>query len=43
MGGSQRRKGMKGKNKTFHRSVKTRHYGKDHDQINQDLQEPEKF
>lgn len=43
MAGSQRRKGMKGKNKVFHRSFKTKHYGRDHDQINGDLNEPEKF
>jgi len=34
MGQSQRRKGMKGKNKALHRSIKTKHYLKDHDQIN---------
>ncbi len=43
MAGAQRRKGTKGKNKTFHRSVKTRRYGRDHDQINEDLKEPKKF
>ena len=43
MAGAQRRKGTKGKNKVNHRAFKTKHYGRDHDQINQDLQEPVKF
>ncbi len=43
MGGSQRRKGMKGKNKSFHRELKTKHYTKDHDQIHQDLKEENRF
>jgi hypothetical protein len=43
MAGAQRRKGTKGKNKTLHRSIKTKHYIKDHDQIYQDLQQPSKF
>jgi bud site selection protein 20 len=43
MAGAQRRKGTKGKNKGFHRSIKTKHYIKDHDQIHDDLQQPEKY
>lgn len=43
MAGAQRRKGMKGKNKALHRAIKTRNYLKDHDQINSDLKEVEKF
>lgn len=43
MAGAQRRKGTKGKNKVHHRGIKTKHYGKDHDQINQDLHEAVKF
>ena len=40
MAGAQRRRGMKGKNKGLHRAIKTKHYLKDHDQINEDLQKP---
>lgn len=43
MAGAQRRKGMKGANKALHRAIKTKHYLKDHDQINQDLNEPQKY
>ena len=43
MAGAQRRKGTKGKNKGFHRSIKTRHYGRDHDQIHDDLKDPIQF
>ena len=43
MAGAQRRKGMKGKNKVLHRFIKTKNYIKDHDQINEDLKEVEKF
>jgi hypothetical protein len=43
MGGSQRRKGMKGANKGFHRSIKTKHYGRDHDQIHDDLKDTTKY
>ncbi len=43
MGGAQRRKGTKGKNKTFHRSIKTKYYGRDHDQIHEDLKDITKF
>jgi bud site selection protein 20 len=43
MAGAQRRKGTKGKNKAFHRSIKTKHYGKDHDQIHQDIHEEHRF
>ncbi|KAL4472225.1 hypothetical protein ABPG72_013858 [Tetrahymena utriculariae] len=37
MGGVQRRKGTKGKNKTFHRTFKTRHYKRDQDQVHEDI------
>jgi hypothetical protein len=37
MAGSQRRKGTKGKNKGLHRGIKTKHYGRDHDQIHEDM------
>jgi bud site selection protein 20 len=43
MGGSQRRKGMKGKNKGVHRALKTKHYLRDHDQIHDDLKNPQKY
>ena len=43
MAGAQRRRGMKGKNKALHRAIKTKHYLKDHDQINKDLNEPQKY
>jgi bud site selection protein 20 len=43
MAGAQRRKGTKGKNKALHRSIKTKHYSKDHDQIHDDLHQPTKF
>ena len=38
MAGAQRRKGANGKNKVMHRSLKAKHYGRDHDQIHADLQ-----
>lgn len=43
MAGAQRRKGTKGKNKALHRSMKNKHYIRDHDQIYDDLQDPAKF
>jgi hypothetical protein len=36
MGGVQRRKSG-AKNKGFHRGLKPKHYGRDHDQINEDI------
>lgn len=42
MGGVQRRKSNT-KNKKMHRGLKTKHYLRDHDQINEDLKNPEKF
>lgn len=43
MAGAQRRKGTKGKNKGFHRSIKTKHYLRDHDQVHEDLKDVSKF
>jgi hypothetical protein len=37
MGGVQRRKGNHAKNKSFHRGIKPKHYGRDHDQIHDDI------
>jgi bud site selection protein 20 len=34
---------MKGANKAFHRSIKTKHYLRDHDQIHEDLKQPTKY
>jgi hypothetical protein len=43
MGGNYRRKSHKGKNKGFHRSIKPRHYLRDHDQIHEDLKQPDRY
>ena len=43
MGGIQRRKGSTAKNKNLHRGLKTKHYLRDHDQIHNDLQNPQEF
>jgi len=44
MGGVQKRHAKNGKNKTHHRTFnKTKNYMRDHDQIHEDLQNPEKF
>ena len=44
MGGVQKRHSKNGKNKTHHRTFnKTKNYMRDHDQIHEDLQHPEKF
>jgi len=37
MGSVQRRKGCNGKNKALHRGIKPKHYGRDHDQIHDDI------
>lgn len=42
MGGVQRRKSG-AKNKKMHRGLKTKHYGRDHDQIHEDLKNVEKY
>lgn len=43
MGGVQRRRASSAKNKSFHKGLKPKRYGRDHDQINSDLKNPEKF
>ena len=34
---------LQNKNKKFHRDLKTKHYLKDHDQIHEDIKNPDKF
>ncbi len=40
MAGIQKHRASSAKNKTLHRSRKTKHYTKDHDQIHEDLKKP---
>lgn len=40
MAGIQKHRASSAKNKTLHRSRKTKHYTKDHDQIHDDLKKP---
>jgi hypothetical protein len=42
MGGVQRRKSG-AKNKKLHRGLKTKNYIRDHDQIHEDIKNPEKY
>lgn len=43
MAGVQKRRASSAKNKKLHRAMKTKHYIKDHDQIHEDIKNPEKF
>jgi bud site selection protein 20 len=43
MGGIQKHRASSAKNKAGHRSRKTKHYSRDHDQIHDDMKKPEKF